>query len=159
MVSVSSCPWTRHGPSRTRPSLRRPCTTMSLFAYFGTPESRSFQFLWTAGHQPLFRLAFRLFNASHIFQTRVAGRGSGGTRDNPPRLQDTKDDSSWRAPAPSPGYSSNPRQRVHLGGRAEVLIKPQHPTVVQGLNVWMVNRLSGPKASGPGLPPRLASPE
>jgi len=53
---------------------------MSLFAYFGTPESRSFQFLWTAGTQPLFSVAFRLFNASHIFQTRVAGRGSGGTR-------------------------------------------------------------------------------
>jgi hypothetical protein len=53
---------------------------MSLFAYFGTSESRSFQFLWTAGTRPVFRLAFRLFNASHIFQTRVAGRGSGGTR-------------------------------------------------------------------------------
>ena len=53
---------------------------MSLFAYFGTPESRSFQFLWTAGTQRLFSLALRLFSASHVFQTRVAGRGSGGTR-------------------------------------------------------------------------------
>ena len=55
-----------------------PCTTimMSLFAYFGTPESRSFQFLWAAGTRPLFRVAFRLFNASHILQTRVPpGRG------------------------------------------------------------------------------------
>ena len=74
------------------------------------------------------------------------------------RLQDTRDDSSWRAPAPSSGYSSNSRQRVHLGGHAEVLIKPQHPTAVQGhIHVWKVNRLSRPKASGPGLPPRLAS--
>ena len=60
---------------------------MSLFAYFGTPESRSFQFLWTAGTQRLFSLAFRLFNASHIFQTRVAGRGSGGTRVPLARIQ------------------------------------------------------------------------
>ena len=74
------------------------------------------------------------------------------------RLQDTRDDSSWRAPAPSSGYSSNSRQRVHLGGHAEVLIKPQHPTAVQGhIHVWKVNRLSRPKASGPGLPPRLTS--
>ena len=41
---------------------------MSLFVYFGTPESRSFQFFWTAGTRPVFSVAFRLFNASHIFQ-------------------------------------------------------------------------------------------
>ena len=35
---------------------------MSLFAYFGTPESRSFQFLWTAGTQRLFRAGPRALN-------------------------------------------------------------------------------------------------
>jgi len=49
---------------------------MSLFAYFGTPESRSFQFLWTAGTQPLFSLAFRLFQRlSHLLEPRAAGGG------------------------------------------------------------------------------------
>jgi hypothetical protein len=37
---------------------------LSFFAYCRTPESRSLQFLWTAGTQPLFRPAFRLFSAS-----------------------------------------------------------------------------------------------
>ena len=42
---------------------------MSLFAYLkiGTPESRSFQFFWTAGTRPVFRLAFRVFQRlSHL---------------------------------------------------------------------------------------------
>ena len=52
---------------------------MSLFAYFGTPESRSFQFLWTAGTQPLFSLAFRLFQRlSHPSRPALLGRGVGG---------------------------------------------------------------------------------
>ena len=47
---------TRSAPQNDRsPHVGASCTTMSLFAYFGTPESRSFQFLWTAGTQPLFR--------------------------------------------------------------------------------------------------------
>ena len=56
-----------------------PCTTMSLFAYFGTPESRSFQFLWTAGTQRLFSLAFRLFQClSHLPRPALPGGGVGG---------------------------------------------------------------------------------
>ena len=48
---------------------------MSLFAYFGTPESRSFQFLWTAGTQPLFSLAFRLFQRlSHLPRPALVGQ-------------------------------------------------------------------------------------
>ena len=40
---------------------------MSLFVYFGTPESRSFQFFWTAGTRPVFSVAFRLFQRlSHL---------------------------------------------------------------------------------------------
>ena len=66
------------------------------------------------------------------------------------------DDSSWRAPAPSTGNSSNPRERVHHGGRAG-FFGPQHPTACQGHYVWKVCRLSRPKASGPGSPPRLTS--
>ena len=52
---------------------------MSLFVYFGTPESRSFQFFWTAGTRPVFRLAFRLFQRlSHLPDSAFAGGGVGG---------------------------------------------------------------------------------
>ena len=51
---------------------------MSLFVYFGTPESRSFQFFWTAGTRPVFSVAFRLFNASHIFQIPRSRAGEWG---------------------------------------------------------------------------------
>jgi hypothetical protein len=48
-------------PEGRRPP--RPLHPYEPVAYFGTAESRSFQsrFLWTAGTQPVFRVAFRLF--------------------------------------------------------------------------------------------------
>ena len=73
---------TRSAPQSDRsPHEGASCTTMSLFAYFRTPESRSFQFFWTAGTHPLFRLAFSVVQClSHLPDPRSAGRESGGTR-------------------------------------------------------------------------------
>jgi hypothetical protein len=85
-----------------------PCTTMSLFAYFGTPESRSFQFLWTAGNQPLFSVASSVVQClSHLPDPR-SGRGSGGTRVPLARIH---------GPAATPGGTrpKTPPPRLRVG--------------------------------------------
>jgi hypothetical protein len=80
---------------------------MSLFAYVGTPraESRTFQFLWTAGTRPLFRLASSVVQRlSHLPDPR-SGQGSGGTRVPSPLARRT-------APAATPAARG---PRAHCG--------------------------------------------